>query len=417
MSAGGVAGRLPLAKFVAFAVVCAAFAAWLVITIGNIALFADRVTYEAVVEDATGLVENDAVKVAGVEVGKVDSVAVDRGNALVTFSIRDDIRLGRQTTVGVRWRNLLGLRYLYVYPAGEGSLEEGHRFPVERTRSVASFGQLMTRLVPIQRSLDPEVSNVVVRALAEALAGREARVQRLLTEAGSLTTTLADRDEQIGRILDNGARLAGAYARRDQAIRTFLETFADVSDTLAARNDQIERIVTELDDSLAELERFADTNADEIHGTIDGLDRITAVLHTNHANLEDLVTHLGRGLAFYHRTSRWGQWFNIRVVGFSEGGQALSTERGACLPDPVPPAQQQPGGGGADTCVRGSRRPAGGGSAGGAHPGDLSDEPSGPAPLFRAGLRRSPAAVAGEIAGGAGRTDRPGDPYADTGDR
>lgn len=339
-----MSGSNPLLKFIAFSAVCIAFAAWLVVTIGNISLFEDRVTYEAVFADATGLVQNDAVKVAGVEVGKVESIGVERGNAVVRFSLRQDIELGDQTTVGVRWRNLLGLRYLYVYPAGEGDLEPDHRFPLSRTMAVADFGLLMQRLVPIQRGLEPEVGNTVVRALNEAIANREDRIQRLIADAGDLTHTLADRDEQIGRVLENGAELASAYAEREQALRDFLDRFANVSETIADRNDELERIIVDVADAQTELARFIDANDEEIHGLVDGLDDITTILSVNRSNLEDIVTHLGRGLAFYHRTSRWGQWFNVRVAG--SGGnddphETAFTERGACLPERIPRDEQE----------------------------------------------------------------------------
>ena len=39
-----MSGERPLVKFVIFALVCTVFAAWLVLTIGNIDLFAKRTT-------------------------------------------------------------------------------------------------------------------------------------------------------------------------------------------------------------------------------------------------------------------------------------------------------------------------------------------------------------------------------------
>ncbi|MGH3441247.1 MAG: MlaD family protein [Nitriliruptorales bacterium] len=327
-----MSGERPLLMFVGFGIICLVFAVWLVVTIGNIDLFANRVAYEAVLGDVTGLVENDEVKVAGVKVGKVDRIAVERGNAVVTFSVDEGLALGRDTVVGVRWRNLLGLRYLYVYPQGDDEHEPGYRFPLERSVSIVDFGRLMQRLVPIQRALEPEVGNVVVRSLNDALVGREERIQQLIANAGQLTNTLADREQEIAGILREAARLAGAYAEREQALREFIDNFASVADTVAARNDELERIVVDLAEAQQELARFLDANDEVIQGAIDGLDGVTSVMALNRANFEDLVTHLGRGLVFYHRTSRWGQWFNVRVVGLSDGGETVTAERGAELP-------------------------------------------------------------------------------------
>ncbi len=82
-----MSGERPLLKFVLFALVCAVFAAWLVLTIGNIDLFAERSRYQAAFTDVTGLVVNDAVKVAGVPVGKVERIVLERGQAVVTFTV------------------------------------------------------------------------------------------------------------------------------------------------------------------------------------------------------------------------------------------------------------------------------------------------------------------------------------------
>ncbi|MDX1658825.1 MAG: hypothetical protein R3343_08400, partial [Nitriliruptorales bacterium] len=56
------------------------------------------------------------------------------------------------------------------------------------------------------------------------------------------------------------------------------------------------------------------------------------ILSVNHRNLEEIFTTTGQGIVAYHRISRWGQWFNIRVPGYSEGECTIDTERGAELP-------------------------------------------------------------------------------------
>lgn len=327
-----MSGRYPLLKFVVFAAVCAVFAAWLVMMIGNLDPFQATSGYEAVFEDATGLLANDEVKISGVPVGRVEDVHLERGRAVVNFSVRDDIALGDETTVGIRWRGIIGLRFLYLYPDGEGELEEGHRFPPERTFAPASVAEALERITPVMRALEPEVQNRMMEALQEALVGQEEEIQRLIDETGDLTHTLASRDAAIGRLLENGAVLMDSLAARDDQVRRMIETFANTSETVAARNDEIEAIITQLADAQAELRRMVEVNDGDIRGALDALDDITAILAVSERNLEDVLKYSGEGIVSYHLISRWGQWFNIRIAGASEGENTFTTERGAELP-------------------------------------------------------------------------------------
>lgn len=341
-----MSGAAPLAKFIAFTVACVVMAGVLVVQLGNIALFEDRVTYEAVMDNASGLLVNDPVKIAGVDVGKVHSIELDRGQAIVTFSVRSDRVLGQDTTLGVRWRNVFGLRFLYLYPDGAERVEAGHRFAAESVRQPTDLTAFLSRLSPIMQALDPQVGNVVVQALAESLSGREDNMRGLVADAGSLLQALGDRSEETGRLIANGARVVDAYAQREQELRDLIDRFADVSVTVAERNDALIEAVSRIADGQGELRRLVQDNDAEIRGAISALDAISAVLAVNHEEIEQIFTHTGPAIVSYHRISRWGQWFNIRVPGLSSGEQTIITERGAELPpreDPEDgPSQSRP---------------------------------------------------------------------------
>ena len=72
--------------------VCLGVLGWLISIVGNAAFFAERTGYEAELDDATGLRVNDAVKIAGVEVGPVTGIEIEQGHAVVSFEIDEDTR-------------------------------------------------------------------------------------------------------------------------------------------------------------------------------------------------------------------------------------------------------------------------------------------------------------------------------------
>ncbi|MBW3658954.1 MAG: MCE family protein [Actinobacteria bacterium] len=321
-----------LLKFIAFGIMCLAFSAWIVIVIGNIS-FEDRAAYEAEFADVTGLLVNDAVKVSGVTVGKITGLEVEPGGtALVTFEMDEDVAVPEDSAVIIRWRDVFGLRFLYLEPGDGEPVEPGHRFPLEQTDSPADLGLMLQRITPVMSALDPEQQNQVLEALSEALIGRTDEVQDLIRRGASLTQTIASRDQELRRLLDNAATVVDAYADRESDLRALLDSFAEVSESVAARNDTLEQAIVRIAEGQEELRRMVDANDENIHGSLDELDRITSVLSRNHENLERLVSSSGRGFVSYHRLSRLGQWFQIRAVGFSSDYETINAERGAELP-------------------------------------------------------------------------------------
>lgn len=319
-------------KFIAFAIMCLAFSVWIVIVIGNIS-FEDRAGYEAEFADVTGLLVNDAVKVSGVTVGKVTSLEVQPGGtALVGFELDEDVALPADSTVLVRWRDVFGLRFLYLEPGDSEPVEPGYRFPLEQTDSPADLGLMLQRITPVMSALDPQQQNQVLEALSEALIGRTDEVQDLIRRGASLTQTIASRDQELRRLLGNAATVVDAYASRESDLRALLDSFADVSESVAARNDTLEAAILRIADGQQELRRLVEANDENIHGTFDELDRITSVLSRNHEQLERLISSSGRGFVSYHRLSRLGQWFQIRAVGVSSDYDTITAERGAELP-------------------------------------------------------------------------------------
>ncbi|MEX0834536.1 MAG: MCE family protein [Nitriliruptor sp.] len=325
--------RFTLLKFGLFALVCLAFTGLLVVVIGNIS-FADRVEYAATFEDIEGLLVNDDVKIAGVTLGRVEDIAHQPGGAVhVDFSLAEDIAVPEDSTIAIRWRNVTGLRYLYVEPGEGAPVDPDHTFPRDQTRSPADLGSLLQRLTPFIDALDPSQQNEILEALSTALVGREGEVRDLIRQGGELTQTIASRDTEIERLLTNSVTVLDAYAAREEQLRGLIDSFAEVASTLRERNDELDSAIISIADGQEELRRLVEANDDEIRLTLDALEDVTAVLNAQHDDLQRVLETSPRGLVGYHLISRTGQWFNIRAVGMSVGGEVITTERGAAKPN------------------------------------------------------------------------------------
>ena len=80
--------------------------------------------YTAILEHTAGIRVGEEVQVAGVGSGEVRGIELDGHQVRVTFTLDQDVQLGRSTTASVKVATLLGSHFLEVEPAGTGSLPD-----------------------------------------------------------------------------------------------------------------------------------------------------------------------------------------------------------------------------------------------------------------------------------------------------
>jgi phospholipid/cholesterol/gamma-HCH transport system substrate-binding protein len=316
-----------LIKLGLYGVGCAIVFLWLVSIVGNIDFFAEREDYQAVVDDTTGLLENDEVRIAGVESGRVTGIELERGRAIVSFSLDDDVQLTDTAQVGVRWRNVLGQKYLYVYP-GEGGepLEPGDQLPIEQVVPSADVGELLNALGPVLTAIDPDDANAFVQAVSEGVTGNESEVRALLGDAATVAETVGASDAEVGRIITNLDQLLAALAERDEALDSTLTDLSSLSGGLAERNEVLGDVVVQFSEVQTQLNTLLSENRGDLDGTIEDLATIANVLREHRTDLDSALASLPTGLSPYHLQSAYGQWFQVRAVIVCLANQATCAE-------------------------------------------------------------------------------------------
>ena len=207
-------------------------------------------TYYAAFSEAGGLKANDEVRVAGVRVGKVQSVDLDGDHVRVEFTVERGVDFGAETAANIKVKTLLGAMYLALDPAGSGQLEEGAEIPRERTTSpydvVDAFEGLASTSERIDTdrlatSLDtlstlmqdtPEEFRGALRgmsALSQNIAARDAQLNELLGNMQKVSKVLADRNGDLVTLMEDGDKLFRALVARREAVHNLLVATSQLS--------------------------------------------------------------------------------------------------------------------------------------------------------------------------------------------
>jgi phospholipid/cholesterol/gamma-HCH transport system substrate-binding protein len=296
-------------KLIAFFAACAVFTAYLAFTIGNIHLFQHNHTMNATFDDATGLLKDDNVKVAGVVVGKVTSVKIDQGKAKVEFTVSDSVKVPSDSEAAIRWRNLIGQRYVYVYPGTASTvLQDGGR--ITKTRSVVDVGELFNRLGPIVQAVNPQDVNTFLDTIVQALDGNTDKIRQSIDNLAVVAQSLGSRDQQIGRLIDNVNTVAGAINDRDAQIRTVLDNLVLISQTFSQNTDVLNNAVTELGDFSDNFGSLLANNSTQIDHIISNLNAIVAEVKVKLPVLDTTLGGLDTAAKTLFNASRNGEWLN-----------------------------------------------------------------------------------------------------------
>ncbi len=124
------------------------------------------------------MIEGDDVRIAGVKVGAVKKVEIaDRDRALVTFTVEDAVTLSDSTFATIRFRNLVGQRYISLSEeVGDTSeMEPGATIPVERTKPALDLTLLFNGFKPLFQALSPDDINQFSYEIVQVFQGEGAR--------------------------------------------------------------------------------------------------------------------------------------------------------------------------------------------------------------------------------------------------
>lgn len=322
-----------LVKLTVFAVVTILATGLLAMTIGNIS-FAPTRSYHAEFTDATGLLPGDDVRIAGVRVGHVTGVHIShRAYATVSFAVDTTYHLSRSTDAAIRYRNLVGQRYVALTDAAGsgGQLPAGSTIGLAHTSPALDLTLLFNGFKPLFTALTPADVNKLSMEIIRTLQGEGGTVDSLLASTASLTNTLADRDAVIGRVVDNLNAVLATVSNRSTELSSLIAQLQRLVTGLAAdRGTVAEAIgnIGDLTDSTAGL--LADVRpslATDIHHLGRVADTLGSTRNAKGQNVLDEYLHrIPDKLNAILRTATYGSWFNFYLCDFEveSGGSVIA---------------------------------------------------------------------------------------------
>ena len=302
-----------LIKFAAFAVVTVLLTAILASTVAKIDL-TPKTEYTALFTDATGLNDGDDVRMAGVKVGRVTDVRVaDNRYAAVTFEVDQQRRIPASAGAAVKYRNLIGQRYVAVDVGAGGtgrSLPPGGTIPLARTKPPLNLTVLFNGFKPLFQALSPQQVNQLSYEIIQVFQGEGGTINDLLRHTASVTSTVARKDQVIGEVVNNLNGVLGTVNQRGPQLSGLIDQMQQLVSGLAQQRRPIGDAITSIGGLTSTTAGLLQDGRQPLKDDIAQLGRLSDNLNRQQPLMEHQLQQMPDRISSFSRTASYAGWFN-----------------------------------------------------------------------------------------------------------
>src|ERR1700761_1001011 len=244
-------------------------------------------TYFGQFTDSGQLNKGDKVRIAGVDVGQVESIKIDGDHVLMKFSTGSD-------TIGTQI-----LRPGGTLPLGQSTTPYqiyDAFFDVTKAAAGWNIDTVKQSLNVLSQTIDqtyPHISAALdgVAKFSDTIGKRDEQVTHLLEQANKIASILGDRSQQIDRLFVNSNNLLAAFNERSRAISTLLSNVSAFS---------------------AQVQYLINDNPNLNH-VLEQLRTVSDLLVARKDDVAQTVTMLGKTIAAFNETVASGPYFKIQL--------------------------------------------------------------------------------------------------------
>jgi len=236
----------------------------------------------ALFDSVSGLDTKSKIRVAGVEVGTVETIALLDGQAKVTLRINPDVKLRKGTQAAVRATGLLGDKYLELIPGKEeGYLKDGDS--ITQSEQVADLDRLINQFSSIASDI-----KTVSASLREALGTKEGE-----TSLKEIVANIRDLSHNLNAtVKDNRENFTKAVANIQDVSSSLKTDLPKLMESLNRTSEKLEAIATKVEKGEGTLGKLIQDEGiyKKLDSTLEGLNDITQKVEKGEGTIGKLFT-------------------------------------------------------------------------------------------------------------------------------
>jgi phospholipid/cholesterol/gamma-HCH transport system substrate-binding protein len=305
--------RSMVIKVSIFALAMLLVAAGLVVVFGDFR-FGPESTYHATFSNVSRLKSGQKVRIAGVPVGAVSGVKLNRDNTIdVKFGIDRRYTLYSSTRAVIRYENLVGDRYLEI-TSGPGELRRlppGGTIDSQHTQPALDLDALLGGLRPVLKGLDADKVNTISSAVIQLLQGQGGALANVLSDTSAFSSALGQRDQLIGDVITNLNTVLGTVDQKSAQFSASVDQLQQLLTGLAKNKDSTAGAIPPLASTTTDLTELLKNSRRPLQGILENTRPLATELDNRKAEVNNDVEQLGEDYLRLSTLGAYGSFFNI----------------------------------------------------------------------------------------------------------
>jgi virulence factor Mce-like protein len=228
-------------------------------------------TLTAVFSNALNLPMNAKVKLAGADVGQVESMVARNYTAVTTLRIRNGVLLPRGSTAELRTATPLGDVFVALKPpandpADDPTLHNGDTIGLDSTAAAATVESVLSSAAILVNGGAVRNFTNIINGFGKATGDQGQAFGELIHKSNQLVGTLDARSDQISTALTQLSRLADQLDAKDATITDLMTAARPATATLADNTTELTNLAVQAGDTARLLARFPSIGGTDTSG-------------------------------------------------------------------------------------------------------------------------------------------------------
>jgi phospholipid/cholesterol/gamma-HCH transport system substrate-binding protein len=252
-----------------------------------------------------GIYPGSDVRVLGVRIGRVDKITPEGDRVRVELRYEEGRRIPADAQAAIINSSVVSDRYVQLLPVyRKGAvLRDGGVIPESRTAVPVELDRVFDSLHTTADALGPKGANKdgslsrLLGVSADNLDGQGENLHRTVDDLSQAVTTLSDGRSDLFGTVRNLQVFTAALAADDKSVRSFNTSLSEVAGQLAGEREDLAAALKNLGTALGDVSDFVKKNKKSLTSDVKGLSKVTRVLVTQRAALEELLEVAPTGLS------------------------------------------------------------------------------------------------------------------------
>jgi phospholipid/cholesterol/gamma-HCH transport system substrate-binding protein len=244
-----------------------------------------------------GIYPGSDVRVLGVRIGEVKKITPEGKRVRVELEYDEGRKVPADAKAAIINSSVVSDRYVQLLPVYQGgpAMRNGAVIPESRTAVPVELDRIFDSLHTTADALGPKGANKdgslsrLLGVSADNLEGQGKNLNQTVEDLSLAVTTLSDGRQDLFGTVRNLQVFTAALAADDKSVRSFNESLTKVAEQLAGERKDLAAALKHLGTALGDVSEFVKANKESLTSDVEGLSKVTKVLVTQRAALEELL--------------------------------------------------------------------------------------------------------------------------------